>query len=99
MGPCLVCATHSPGWGARPPLAPIPVCGSFDRVGLDVIQFPRSSSGNQYAVIFTDYLTKWREILTMPDQSVAIIARLLVEQIVSRHGVLVEILIGASHSS
>lgn len=59
---------------------------------MDVIQFPRSSSGNQYAVVFVDYLTKWPEVFPVPDQTVATIAKLLVEEIVSRHGVPSEIL-------
>ena len=46
---CLVCATHNPGQGPRPPLLPIPVSGPFDRIGVDVIQFPKSREGNQYA--------------------------------------------------
>ena len=87
-----MCATHNPGRAARPPLSPIPVSGPFDRVGVEVIQFPRSSKGNQYAVLFVDYLTKWPEVFAVPDQSSATIARLLVEQIVSRHGVPTEIL-------
>ena len=45
---CLVCATHNPGCAVRPLLCPIPVAGPFDSVGVDVIQFPRSDSGNQY---------------------------------------------------
>lgn len=61
-----------------------PVSGPFDRVGVDVIQFPRSASDNQYAVVFVDYLTKWPEIFPVP---AATIATLLVEVIVSRHGV------------
>ena len=89
---CLVCATHSTGRKVRPPLTPIPVSGPFDRVGVDVIQFPRSRNGNQYAVVFVDYLTKWPEVFAVPDQSSATIARLLVEEIVSRHGVPSEIL-------
>ena len=89
---CLVCATHNLGRAVRPPLCPIPVAGPFDRVGVDVIQFPRSNSGNQYAVVFVDYLTKWPEVFAVPDQSTATIARLLVEEIVSRHGVPAEIL-------
>ena len=89
---CLVCATHNPGRAVRPPLSPIPVNGPFDRVGVDLIQFPRSNSGNQYAVVFVDYLTKWPEVFAVPDQSAATIAQLLVEEIVSRHGVPAEIL-------
>ena len=87
-----MCATHSTGWKVRPPLTPIPVSGPFDRVGVDVIQFPKSRKGNQYAVVFVDYLTKWPEVFAVPDQSSATIARLLVEEIVSRHGVPSEIL-------
>ena len=89
---CLVCATHSTGRAVRPPLTPIPVAGPFDRVGVDVIQFPRSHHGNQYAVVFVDYLTKWPEVFAVPDQTAATIAKLLVGEIVSRHGVPAEIL-------
>ena len=90
---CLVCATRGVGRSRRPPLTPIPVAGPFDRVGVDVIQFPRSNSGNQYAVVFVDYLTtKWPEVFAVPDQSAATIANLLVREIISRHGVPSEIL-------
>ena len=39
-----------------------------------------------------DYLTKWPEVFPVPDQSAATVARLLVEEIVSRHGVPAEVL-------
>lgn len=71
---CLVCATYSSGRTVQPPLSPT---GPFDRVGVDVIQFPRSNVGNQYAVVFVEYLTKWPEVFAVPDQSAATIARLL----------------------
>ena len=48
---------------------------------MDVIQFPRTSQGNQYAVVFVDYLAKWPEIFAVADQSAATIARLLVETV------------------
>ena len=43
-------------------------------------------------MVFIDYLTKWPEVFAVVDQSAATIARLLVEQVVSRHGVPAEIL-------
>ena len=44
---CLTCATRQPGRAVKPVLAPIPVSGPFDRVGVDVIHFPKkSASGN-----------------------------------------------------
>ncbi len=84
---CLTCASRRVGRAVKPPLTPIPVAGPFDRVGVDVIQYPTSYSGNQYAVVFVDYLTKWPEVFATPDQSAMTIARLLVEEVISRHGV------------
>ena len=68
---CLTCATYSTGRAVRPPLTPIPVSGPFERVGVDVIQFPRSTSGNMYAVVFMDYLTKWPDVFAVADQTAA----------------------------
>ena len=57
-----------------------------------MVQFPKSYLGNKYAVVFMDYLTKWPEVFPTKDQSALTIAHLLVEQIVSRHGVPSEVL-------
>lgn len=57
-----------------------------------MVQLPRTQRGNQYAVVFMDYLTKWPEVFPVADQSTATIATLLVEEIVSCHGVPAEIL-------
>ena len=84
---CLVCATRQPGRAVQPPLTPITVEGPFHRVGVDVIQFVKSYSGNQYAIVFTDYLTKWPEVFATRDQTAFTIAKLFVEEIVCRHGV------------
>ena len=51
---CMVCATRGVGYSPKPPLIPIPVVGPFDRVVVDVIQFPKSNSGNRYVVVFVD---------------------------------------------
>ena len=90
---CLTCATRQPGCAVKPVLTPIPVSGPFDRVGVDVIHFPKkSASGNSYVVVFVDYLTKWPEVFATPDQTTLTIAKLLVEQIISRHSVPKELL-------
>ena len=90
---CLTCATRQPGHAVKPVLTPILVSGPFDRVGVDVIHFPkRLASGNSYAVVFVDYLTKWLEVFVTPDQTTLTIAKLLVEQIIPRHGVPKELL-------
>ena len=84
---CVRCATRGVGRPVRPPLTPIPVAGPFDRVGADVLQLPKTTSGKRYAVVFMDYLTKWPEVFATADQTALTIARLLVEEIICRHGV------------
>ncbi len=61
-------------------------------MGVDVIHFPKSYSGNQYAVVLMDYLTKWPEVFPTSDQTALTIARLLVERVISRHRVPSELL-------
>ena len=56
-------------------------------MGGDVIQYPKSQSGNQYAVVFTDCLTKWPEVFATKDQTALTIAELFVEEIICRHGI------------
>ena len=89
---CQICATRNVGKPLHPPLTPIPVAGPFDRVGVDVIRFPPSQRGNKYAIVFVDYLTKWPEVFPAKDQSALTIARLLVEKVVTRHGVPTQLL-------
>ena len=89
---CEVCASRQVGKSIRPPLVPLPVEGAFDQVGVDVIQFVQSHTGNQYVVVFIDYLTKWVEAFPTKDQTALTIAKLLVEQVISRHGVPRELL-------
>ena len=66
---CLTCASRRIGRAERPLMTPIPVSGSFDRVGVDVVQFPTSYNGNKYAVVFVHYLTKWPEVFAVPHQT------------------------------
>ena len=90
---CLSCAARKgTGRASRPLLQPIPVGGPFHRVGVDVLQLPLTESGNKYIVVFLDYLTKWVEAFAVQDQSAETIARLLVEEIICRHGAPQELL-------
>ena len=80
---CLVCAsTQGQNQYLKPP---IQVGRPFDRVGVDVLQLPLTRDGNQYALVFIDYLTKWVEVAAIPDQKAETIAKMLVEHIVCRH--------------
>ena len=79
---CTICASRQVGRPLHPLLTPLPVGGPFDRIGVDVIQFPISSEGNKNAVVFMDYLTKWPEVFLTRDQSSLTIAHSLVGRII-----------------
>ena len=56
-------------------------------VAVDVLgPFPLSSKGSRYIVVFSDYLTRWVEAFPVPSVQATVIARLLVDEIISRHG-------------
>ena len=81
----LVCATIHIGRKVTPPLTSIPVGGLFDRVGIDMVQLPKTTSGKQYIIVFVDYLTKWPEVFATSNQSAYFIAK-LPSQLLSDHG-------------
>ena len=60
---------HCVGHPVKPLLTLIPVAGIFDRVGMDIIKFPKCKKGNQYVIVFIDYITKWSEVFATKDQS------------------------------
>ena len=80
------------GKALQPPLTPIPVASPFDWVGVDVLKFPKSELGNQYAIVFVDYLTKWPKVYPTSDQSALTIANLFVQEVVCGHGVPAQLL-------
>ena len=66
-----------------------------------MLQLPLSYDGNQYAIVFMDYCTKWPEVFACtkwpevfaaPNQTSETIAKLLVEHVIARHGVLEQLL-------
>ena len=85
---CISCVSRrGPGRAVRPPLCPIPVEKPFHRIAVDVLKMPLTSRGNKYVVVFMDYFTKWVEAFAVPNQEATTIARLLIDNIVCRHGV------------
>ena len=81
---CLTCAAYrGAGRKFKPLLRPIPV----ERVGVDILEMPRTLQGNRYIVVFMEYLMKWVEAYAVEDQTSETIARLLIDNVVCRHGV------------
>ena len=84
---CIICASKKgPSQAQRPLLSPIPAGGPFSMVGVDVLQPPTSYNGNQYAVVFMNIMPNGQKYSLLV-QSAETIARLLVDQIITRHGV------------
>ena len=83
---CLTCATRKGVVRAtRPPLQPVPVGGPFHCVGVDILKLPLTYDGNEYILVFLDYLTKWVETFPIQDQIAETVAPVLVEEVVTAH--------------
>ena len=87
---CLTCASYQvTGRKVRALLHPIPVNGAFERVGMDILEMPLTTSGNKCIVVFVDYFTKWVEAYPNADQTTETIVQLLIDNIVCHHGIVV----------
>ena len=84
---CVDCASvQGQGFKGTPPLVSIPVGGPFECVGMDFVEFDKSAAGNQYALVFQDYLTKWPEVYAVDNRRAETVAECLVD-LIWRHGV------------
>ena len=85
---CLQCtAATSQNSSLHPPLQPIPVERAFQIVGVDLMELPKTSRGNQYVLVFQDFLSKFPLVFPVPDQKAERIVKLLVEQVIPLFGV------------
>ena len=87
-GQCDVCAVRKgPSRKIKAPLATYVVGLPMERVAIDVLgPLPVSESGNRYILIAMDYFTKWPEAYALPNQEAQTMAKVLVDQFVSRFG-------------
>ena len=65
----------------------IPMGRSFEMVAMDILELPVTQRGNKYVLLVSDYFTRWPEAVSLKDQKAETVARALVEEVVSRHGV------------
>ena len=64
----------------------------MEHIALDILgPLPLSESGNQYLLIVTDYFTKWPEVYPLPNQEATTVAKVLVNGMICRFGVPLEI--------
>ena len=55
---------------------------------MDVLTpLPMTARGNQYILVMSDHFTKWVEAVPMPNQRAETVAKVFVNEVVTRHGV------------
>ena len=60
----------------------------MERIAIDIAgEFPVTKRGNKYILVIQDYYTKWVECFAMHNTESATVAKLLVNEVVSRFGV------------
>ena len=86
---CDICAKYkSDGKKRRAPLNPQVTGVPMERVCIDLVgPFPVSNNGNRYALVVTDYFTKFVEIFPLPNQEASSVASVLVRDFFSKYGV------------
>jgi len=61
----------------------------FERVAVDVMgPWNMTASGNRFVIIYQDYFSKWIEIFATRRHTADVVANILVNEIVSRYGVM-----------
>ena len=68
-------------------LQSIKVSQPWEMIGIDIIgPLPITNNGNRYIAVICDYFTKWPEAFAIPNQTTIQIAKILVEEVICRHG-------------
>lgn len=90
---CKICvARKGPIGKGKSPLQVYNVGAPFERLQVDILgPLPTSSSGNKYLLVVVDCFTKWPEAMPLKDKKANTVARSLVDQVFSRHGVPLEL--------
>jgi len=90
---CLVCvAKKGPSEKGRSKLQIYNAGTPFERLQMDILgPFPVSVSGNKYLLVVSDCFTKWVEAFPIRNFRTKTIAEILVNQVISRFGVPLEI--------
>uniref|UniRef100_A0A3P8S9F9 Integrase catalytic domain-containing protein n=1 Tax=Amphiprion percula TaxID=161767 RepID=A0A3P8S9F9_AMPPE len=81
LGTCLPSQKRgSPVPNERAPLQPI-------QVAADITELPVTSQGNRYALVMTDYFTRYANLFPMKDQRALTVAKIIFEDYVTHHDV------------
>ena len=58
----------------------------FEYIGMDLLEMDLAKSGNKYALVFQDYLSKWQLVYPIKDQKSETVAHCLLD-LVWKHGI------------
>ncbi len=59
----------------------------MERIATDILgPLPTTKSGNKYILVVSDYFNRWAEAYSLPNQEASTIARILVDEWISRFG-------------
>lgn len=85
---CEDCARRKmPSKYPRAPLGTYIVGAPLERIALDILgPLPKTTRGNKYILVISDYFTRWVEAFSMPDQETGTVAKILVEEFICRYG-------------
>ncbi|KAI8513239.1 hypothetical protein Bbelb_098780 [Branchiostoma belcheri] len=85
---CDTCATTK--GGRRRPRAPLQssdVGYPNKRIAIDIVgPLPKTTLGNKYVLVLSDYFSKWVEVFPMPDETALTVAQIIFEGWICVHG-------------
>ena len=66
----------------------IVTCGArMERIATEILgELPMSNKGNRYILVVSDYFTKWTEGFPMANMEAATVAKIIVEEVITRYG-------------
>ena len=84
---CTICAKRKSPENLKIGLNPINVAEyPFHMMGMDILgPLKQTINGNKYILVFTDYLTRWPEAFAIKNREAKTIAKVFINEIVSRH--------------
>ncbi|BHF67842.1 hypothetical protein SprV_0301087100 [Sparganum proliferum] len=86
---CPACAeVKNPNPTQRAPLQPIQAGYPNEVIGVDLMgPMPPSPRGNRYILVLVDFFTKWCEAVPLPQADAITVAKAILSEWISRHGV------------
>jgi len=85
---CHTCQKTNQAHSSKPaPLGQLPpVSRTFDRVHIDLLQLPTTTSGSKYALVMVDAFSKWTEVRPLASKAMDDVANQIIKGWIARYG-------------